>query len=72
MSFKSHTPAKPQEIESDDLMCSVPGCMSRWSVKINGAHGKCSKHAWERPDEPQYTYPAAAMTAFDAVKDYKG
>jgi len=71
MSFKSHTPAK-QEESSDDLMCSVPGCMSRWSVKINGAHGKCSKHAWERPDEPQYTYPAAAMTAFDAVKDYKG
>jgi len=44
MSFKSHTPAK-QEESSDDLMCSVPGCMARWSVKINGMHGKCSKHA---------------------------
>lgn len=70
--MKFQTTAKPQEIESDDLMCSVPGCMARWSVKINGAHGKCSKHAWARPDEPQYTYPKAAMTAFDAVKDYKG
>jgi len=70
--MKFQTTAKPQEIEHDDLMCSVPGCMARWSVKINGMHGKCSKHAWARPDEPQYTYPKAAMTAFDAVKDYKG
>lgn len=69
--MKFQTTAKPQDIEQDDLMCSVPGCMSRWSVKINGMHGKCSKHAWERPDEPQYTYPAAAMTAFDAVRDLK-
>ena len=69
--MKFQTTAKPQEIEHDDLMCSVPGCMARWSVKINGMHGKCSKHAWARPDEPQYTYPKAAMTAFDAVKDLK-
>lgn len=69
MTFKT-TPTKEQP-QYDDLMCSVPGCMSRWSVQVNGAHGKCSKHAWERPDEPQYTYPAAAMTAFDAVKDMK-
>ena len=70
MSFKGQAPTK-QESSYDDLMCSVPGCMSRWSVKITGHHGKCSKHAWERPDEPQYTYPKAAMTAFDAVKGMK-
>lgn len=70
MSFKGQAPAKQQD-DQNDLMCSVPGCMSRWSVQVNGAHGKCSKHAWERPDEPRYTYPKAAMTAFDAVKGMK-
>ena len=70
MSFKGQAPAKQQD-DQNHLMCIVPGCMSRWSVQVNGAHGKCSKHAWERPDEPQYTYPKAAMTAFDAVKDMK-
>jgi len=30
------------------LMCSVPGCSSRWSVKSDGDKPKCSKHQWQK------------------------
>lgn len=36
-----------QDNEFDDtqrLMCTVPGCKNRWSVKIEGP--KCSFHQW--------------------------
>ena len=30
--------------ELEKLMCSVPGCNKRWSVKIDAP--KCSDHQW--------------------------
>jgi hypothetical protein len=30
--------------ELEKLMCSVPGCNKRWSVKIDAP--KCSEHQW--------------------------
>ena len=41
--------AKPETKERDDgpsLLCSVNGCTSRWSVKMDGESPKCSFHQW--------------------------
>ena len=32
-----------------DLLCSVDGCSSRWSVRIDGQLPKCSRHQWQQP-----------------------
>ena len=32
-----------------DLLCSVDGCNSRWSVRIDGQLPKCSHHQWQQP-----------------------
>ena len=32
------------------LMCSVHGCLSRWSVHIEGEKPKCSKHQWQKTE----------------------
>jgi len=32
-----------------DLLCSVEGCSSRWSVRIDGQLPKCSHHQWQQP-----------------------
>ena len=32
------------------LMCSVPGCQSRWSVHSDGEKPKCSKHQWQKTE----------------------
>lgn len=44
--------AKPEPKDRDDgpsLLCSVPGCTSRWSVKLDGQMPKCSRHQWQQP-----------------------
>ena len=44
--------AKPEPKDRDDgpsLLCSVPGCASRWSVKLDGQMPKCSRHQWQQP-----------------------
>ena len=35
--------------EGPSLLCSVPGCTSRWSVKLDGQMPKCSHHQWQQP-----------------------
>lgn len=32
--------------DGPSLLCSVPGCTSRWSVKMDGESPKCSFHQW--------------------------
>ena len=34
--------------EGPSLLCSVPGCTSRWSVKLDGQMPKCSHHQWQQ------------------------
>ena len=44
--------AKPEPKDRDDgpsLLCSVDGCVSRWSVKLDGQMPKCSRHQWQQP-----------------------
>ena len=44
--------AKPEPKDLDDgpsLLCSVDGCVSRWSVKLDGQMPKCSRHQWQQP-----------------------
>ena len=44
--------AKPEPKDRDDgpsLLCSVDGCVSRWSVKLDGQLPKCSRHQWQQP-----------------------
>ena len=44
--------AKPEPKDRDDgpsLLCSVAGCESRWSVKLDGQMPKCSHHQWQQP-----------------------
>lgn len=46
--------AKPEPKDRDDgpsLLCSVPGCASRWSVKLEGQSPKCSFHQWQQPQQ---------------------
>jgi len=42
---------KKEEIPEgkSDLLCSVDGCTSRWSVRIDGQLPKCSHHQWQQP-----------------------
>jgi hypothetical protein len=42
---------KKEEIPEgkSDLLCSVDGCSSRWSVRIDGQLPKCSHHQWQQP-----------------------
>lgn len=42
---------KKEEIPEgkSDLLCSVDGCNSRWSVRIDGQLPKCSHHQWQQP-----------------------
>ena len=42
---------KKEEIPEgkSDLLCSVDGCTSRWSVKLDGQLPKCSHHQWQQP-----------------------
>ena len=42
---------KKEEIPEgkSDLLCSVDGCSSRWSVRIDGQLPKCSFHQWQQP-----------------------
>jgi len=42
---------KKEEIPEgkSDLLCSVEGCSSRWSVRIDGQLPKCSHHQWQQP-----------------------
>lgn len=35
--------------EGPSLLCSVAGCESRWSVKLDGQMPKCSFHQWQQP-----------------------
>ena len=35
--------------EGPSLLCSVDGCVSRWSVKLDGQMPKCSHHQWQQP-----------------------
>ena len=32
--------------QGPSLLCSVNGCTSRWSVKMDGESPKCSYHQW--------------------------
>ena len=51
MSFKNQLmPVKePLDGGKSDLLCSVDGCSSRWSVRIDGQLPKCSHHQWQQP-----------------------
>jgi len=42
---------KKEEIAEgkSDLLCSVDGCSSRWSVRIDGQLPKCLHHQWQQP-----------------------
>ena len=47
MSFKSKYLDKQTEDDSfDALLCSVPGCVKRWTVHMSGDKPKCSHHQW--------------------------
>ena len=45
--FKKDEPA----YEGPSLLCSVPGCTSRWSVRAEGQSPKCSYHQWQQPQQ---------------------
>ena len=51
MTFKNQLmPVKePLDGGKSDLLCSVEGCNSRWSVRIDGQLPKCSHHQWQQP-----------------------
>ena len=51
MTFKNQLmPVKePLDGGKSDLLCSVDGCNSRWSVKLDGQLPKCSHHQWQQP-----------------------
>ena len=51
MTFKNQLmPVKePLDGGKSDLLCSVDGCSSRWSVKLDGQLPKCSHHQWQQP-----------------------
>jgi len=51
MTFKNQLmPVKePLDGGKSDLLCSVDGCNSRWSVRIDGQLPKCSHHQWQQP-----------------------
>jgi hypothetical protein len=41
--------AKPESKSNNDgpsLFCSVNGCGSLWSVRLEGSSPKCSRHQW--------------------------
>ena len=42
---------KKEEIAEgkSDFLCSVDGCSSRWSVRLDGQLPKCSRHQWQQP-----------------------
>ena len=43
--FKKDEPVN----DGPSLLCSVDGCVSRWSVKLDGQLQKCSRHQWQQP-----------------------
>lgn len=51
MSFAKPTQKSDEFDEMQRLMCSVPGCPNRWTVKIDKP--MCSFHQWgPRKDKP--------------------
>ena len=42
-------PESKNKDEGPSLLCSVDGCKSRWSVRIDGQLPKCSFHQWQQP-----------------------
>jgi len=46
--------------ELEKLMCSVPGCNKRWSVKIDAP--KCSEHQWSNKKPATRRDIAVALT----------
>ena len=71
--FKSNVKQESSFDEEQKLMCSVPGCPSRWSVHMSGDKPKCSKHQWEKnPSDykrPIVTDTPAAIARIEAYLD---
>jgi len=38
-----------------DLLCSVDGCRSLWSVRLEGSSPKCSFHQWQNKPKSEGT-----------------
>jgi hypothetical protein len=49
--FKNNAPQESGFDEMQRLMCSVPGCPNRWSVKID--RPMCSFHQWGTTAKPK-------------------
>lgn len=50
---------KTQPVQDDsDLMCSMPGCGFRWSVRMDGSRQMCSDHAKQDRNPVPTTPPA--------------
>ena len=51
------------------LMCSVPGCSSRWSVHLDGDKPKCTTHQWEK-NSAYYKKPIVANSVSQTVQQW--
>jgi hypothetical protein len=70
MSFAKPTPKQESNFdEIQKLMCSVPGCPSRWSVHMSGDKPKCSKHQWEK-NASDYKRPIVAKPFSQTVQQW--
>jgi hypothetical protein len=49
------------------LMCSVPGCSSRWSVHLDGDKPKCTTHQWQ---EKTYSHPSIEKSVTQTVQQW--
>jgi hypothetical protein len=70
MTFAKPTPKQESSFdEIQKLMCSVPGCPSRWSVHMSGDKPKCSKHQWEK-NASDYKRPVVAKPVSQTVQQW--
>ncbi len=70
MSFAKPTPKQESLFDEEQkLMCSVPGCPSRWSVHMSGDKPKCSKHQWEK-NASDYKRPIVAKPVSQTVQQW--
>jgi len=67
--FKNNQSQDNGSDEIQKLMCSVPGCLSRWSVHMSGDKPKCSKHQWEK-NASDYKRPIVAKPVSQTVQQW--
>ena len=67
--FKNNAKQESTFDEIQRLMCSVPGCLNRWSVHLDGDKPKCSRHQWAK-NASDYKKPNVSQSVTRTIRHW--